>query len=345
MSWSRAAIGGARAALATPLLFVAVTILAVSGTGAAEAEAPPSAAPPSSAEALDRLSEALAAEAARVLPAAADTALIVELRTGTLVLEHHPTTARRTRFPPGSVMKAFTAYALTDQERTSFACTGRHRDAQGVERTCWDRRGHGEMRLRTALASSCNVWFYQAVGDVSAAEVLDAWRRFGLPSRGVAGVIDDEVPERVEGRDLPDLAVGDQRALGITPRALLAATVRLATRDASTGLDPGRLEVVAHGLEEAAQSGTLAGVFAGLDVAAKSGTAPRPGQAGMRGLVIGWTPAQRPRFAWVVVRDHGRGARDAGPPARALVGILAAPAVDRAPPTPAAAAPSPRGPR
>lgn len=288
------------------------------------------------APAADAAEAALAAEAARVLPDPGDTALVLDLVEKRLVLEHHPHTARRTRFPPGSVVKPFTAYALIDQEHRSYVCRGQHRSPEGVERTCWDRRGHGEMRLRTAIASSCNVWFYQAVAEVEGARVLDAWRRFGLPSPGIAGVVADELPREVSARDLPDVAVGDHRALAVSPRSLLAATARLATRDASTGLDPGHLELIAHGLEEAAQSGTLAGVFAGLDVAAKSGTAPRPGQAGMRGLVIGWTPAARPRFAWVVVKDRGRGARDAGPPARAIVSLLAG---RRSPPQPV---PSPR---
>ncbi len=290
--------------------------------------APISIAPPSIAHAgPPALAEALAAAAERALPAPGDTALVLDLRApagSALLLEHHASAARRTRFPPGSVMKAFTAYALIDQEHAAYTCTGQHRSAEGVERSCWDRRGHGRMRLRTALAASCNVWFYQAVERVDGAAVLDAWRRFGLPSAGIGGVVADELPHQVSARDLPDVAVGDHRALGISPRSLLAATARLATRDGSTGLDPAHLELIAHGLEEAAQTGTLAGVFAGLDVAAKSGTAPRPGQAGMRGLVIGWTPAARPRFVWVVVKDKGRGARDAGPPARALVEVLAA---------------------
>ena len=85
-----------------------------------------------------------------------------------------------------------------------------------------------------------------------------------------------------------------------------------------TTLDRGALELLALGMEEATQSGTLLGALP-PEVAAKTGTAPRPGGLGTRGFVVGYFPIGRPRYAFVVVKDRGRGARDAAPFARAMV--------------------------
>lgn len=264
--------------------------------------------------------DTLAALAERVLPEPDDVALILDVAGERLTLDHHPRSARSHRIAPGSVLKAFTAYALLEHglEQHEHRCTGQHVDARGVARTCWDRRGHGTLRLRTALAASCNVWFYTALEQVEPREVLEAWRRFGLPRAASADVVADELPPLIDGSELLDVGLGDHRAIGVTPYALLEATARLARRDPRGGLDIGQLQVIAHGLEEAVRSGTLAGTFAGLDVAAKSGTGPREGR-GMRGVIIGWAPAAQARIVFVVVKDRGRGARDAGPPARALV--------------------------
>ncbi len=277
-----------------------------------------SSAPPASPPTTPALT--LAALADQVLPDPDDVALVIDLTDDRLLLDHHPRSARGHRIAPGSVLKAFTAYALLAHglEQHEHRCDGQHIDVSGVARTCWDRRGHGALRLRTALAASCNVWFYAALEQVEPREVLDAWRRFGLPHAATAAVVADEIPAAPSASELLDVALGDHRALGITPYALLEATTRLARRDTRTGLDATNLQVIAHGLEEAARSGTLAGTFAGLDVAAKSGTGPRLGR-GMRGVIIGWAPAARPRFVFVVVKDRGRGARDAGPPARAML--------------------------
>lgn len=305
-------------------------VLALVLAPAARAAGPAPSAKPATAKAVNSAPPArsptptpaitLAALAEQVLPDADDVALVLDLADERLLLDHHPRSARSHRIAPGSVLKAFTAYALLAHglEQHEHRCDGQHTDASGVARTCWDRRGHGALRLRTALAASCNVWFYAALEQLEPREVLDAWRRFGLPHAATAAVVADEIPAALSASEVLDVGLGDHRALGITPYSLLEATSRLARRDTRTGLDATNLQVIAHGLEEAARSGTLAATFAGLDVAAKSGTGPREGR-GMRGVIIGWTPAAQPRLVFVVVKDRGRGARDAGPPARALL--------------------------
>jgi cell division protein FtsI/penicillin-binding protein 2 len=217
---------------------------------------------------------------------------------------------------PGSVMKLFTGYALLEigREDVLHDCRGKHVDALGEARECWIRAGHGPMKLRTALAESCNVWFYENAQYLDDQRLLRIYRDFGFGER-------DLIPGAIPPRDLPDVAVGDHLAMRTTSLSLLHAVSLIALRGRGTDLDPRHLELIAEGMREAAQGGTLAGMFANRDVAAKTGTAKKEG-GGTRGLVVGFFPASRPRFAFLVVTNQGRGAVDAGPIAAALVAEL-----------------------
>jgi penicillin-binding protein 2 len=240
-----------------------------------------------------------------------DVALVMSLADGRLVVERG--NARGKQILPGSVMKLFSSYALIElgREGALHDCRGVHVDALGQERQCWIRKGHGPMKLRTALAESCNVWFYENAQHLDDRRLLSVYRAFGFGER-------DLIPGAIPPRDLPDVAVGDHLALRTTPMSLLRAVAIIATRGRGTELDPRHLELIAEGMEEAAKGGTLAGTFGRREVAAKTGTAKREG-GGTRALVVGFFPASRPRFAFVVVKNEGRGAIDAGPIAAALV--------------------------
>lgn len=306
----------------------------------------------------------LARIAAEVLPEAADGAAVMDLADGALVLVHHPAAILERPLLAGSVQKLFTAYAIleaeadpsgpaarggrSDPSRVGSAseargersdrgrvadpalstCTGSHTDRRGVERPCWLRPGHGEMRLRTALAHSCNVYFYARSEALPPEALVDVLRRFGFGAASEEGVARDVLPARIAARDLPDFAVGDHDGLQVTPLALLRAVALIATRGrldplghgapSRAELAPAYLELIAEGMAEAVQSGTLAQLFGGAPVAAKTGTARRSGARGTRGLVVGFAPVDAPRWAFVVLKERGRGAIDAGPPAAAL---------------------------
>jgi cell division protein FtsI/penicillin-binding protein 2 len=226
--------------------------------------------------------------------------------------------AREKRIVPGSVMKLFTAYALLEigRDHALHECRGKHVDALGEARECWIQRGHGEMNLRTALADSCNVWFYENAQYLDDQRLLAIYRAFGFGEG-------DLLPGAIPARDLPDVAVGDHLAMRVTPLSLLRAVSLIALRGRGTELDPRHLELIAEGMAEAAKGGTLAGVFAQREVAAKTGTAKKEGMRGTRALVIGFFPPAKPRFAFVVVKESGRGAIDAGPIAARLTAELA----------------------
>ena len=267
-----------------------------------------------------------------------DAAAVMRLTDGRLMLTHHPTVLRQRRMMAGSVIKLVSAYALAaagiDPE---YRCTGQHRGPSGTVRACWYRPGHGPLRLRAALAHSCNAWFYAHAGGLSSEVWLRAAHQFGLGRAFTdAGIARDLVPLSIPRPDLPDLAVGDHVSLRVTPLSLLRAVSVVATgglivepserglhKPTVTALDVDALRWVAEGMIAAADEGTLAGVFSPEAAAAKTGTAKRYRNTGTRGWVVGFAPRYRPQYAFVVVKDRGRGGPDAGPIAAALVRALA----------------------
>lgn len=286
------------------------------------------------------LRRALREAAARALPEEGDAGAVMSLGDGRLLVEHRSLVLRQRRMPPGSVMKLVAAYALLEAGEADgeYVCRGEHEDALGVRRPCWLHAGHGPMRLRTALSSSCNAWFYEHTQRLDDAHLVDVLRRFGFGERfstDLPAVSLDSVPAAIPRRDLPDVALGDDLSFQVTPLSLLRMTSIFATRGRRVTpvarapspaevpqLSRPYLEIIAEGMTEAALGGTLKGVFGPHPVAAKTGTAKRPGE-GHRGLVVGFLPVERPAFAFVVVKDRGKGGRDAGPAARLLVDALA----------------------
>jgi cell division protein FtsI/penicillin-binding protein 2 len=289
--------------------------------------------------AAERLTAKLAAAAQGNLHDPLDAAAVMHLEDGRLLLEHHPEIVRQRPISPGSVLKLATAYALLEAglEDLEHSCGGEHVDAFGHHRPCWLRPGHGKMRLRTALASSCNVWFYRASEELDWERLRATWASFGAGAPWPPGVkvVPDEIPHRLDPGDRADAAIGDHPALALTPLSLLRMVSVIATRGTRVTpidsgppllehqpLDRSLLELVALGMEEAVDGGTLQGRLPGA--AAKTGTAKRDRARGTRGLVIGYWPRGAPRFAFVVVRDRGRGAIDAAPAAAAILEALEA---------------------
>lgn len=151
------------------------------------------------------------------------------------------------RYPPGSTIKPFLALAglhhgiRTPSDRVF--CSGTFRLPR-VSRPwrCWQRRGHGWMNMRSAVAQSCDVYFYDLahrLGIDTIAEFLDGFG-FGLEtgldlpgeSRGI-------LPSRSWKRDqlgrswYPGETVITGIGQGyflITPLQLACATATLARR-------------------------------------------------------------------------------------------------------------------
>jgi len=89
-------------------------------------------------------------------------------------------------YPPGSTYKAIVAAAGLAEgiidETTEVVCPGHFRLGRRVYR-CWKRGGHGVVNLASALAESCDVYFYE-LGKALGVEALARYARlFGLGSR------------------------------------------------------------------------------------------------------------------------------------------------------------------
>lgn len=67
-------------------------------------------------------------------------------------------------YPPGSVYKVIMALAGLKEKvitpDTIFRCNGSYRLNRNFSYNCWLKRGHGDVDLREALATSCDVYFY-----------------------------------------------------------------------------------------------------------------------------------------------------------------------------------------
>jgi len=86
-------------------------------------------------------------------------------------------------YPPGSIFKLVVAEAGLAEgvlnSHTSVICTG-SKEYFGRVRGCSDRRGHGFVQLDTAIAKSCNIFFYDLGLELGISKISDHARRLGL---------------------------------------------------------------------------------------------------------------------------------------------------------------------
>ena len=103
-------------------------------------------------------------------------------------------------YPPGSTYKAFVAAAGLAEgvidASTVVVCPGHFRLGRRVYR-CWKRAGHGPVDLESALAGSCDVYFYE-LGKTLGVETLARYARmFGFGTKtgiGIRGEVNGLVP-------------------------------------------------------------------------------------------------------------------------------------------------------
>jgi penicillin-binding protein 2 len=80
-------------------------------------------------------------------------------------------------YPPGSTFKVVALLALLENHlidpNWTVECTGTYPLGDRVFR-CWKEEGHGKVNLRQAVAQSCNIYFYQAIQNLT----IDQWAKF-----------------------------------------------------------------------------------------------------------------------------------------------------------------------
>jgi penicillin-binding protein 2 len=106
--------------------------------------------------------------------------------------------ALRGAYPPGSTVKPFVALAGLELGEVNAGsgvnCHGFYTlPGQSHRFHCWNRRGHGGVNLKRALAQSCDVYFYELARQLGIERLHDYLERFGFGA--VTGIdLAGEVP-------------------------------------------------------------------------------------------------------------------------------------------------------
>ena len=102
-------------------------------------------------------------------------------------------------YAPGSAFKMIIALAALKagviQERTTFHCPG-HFDVGTHRFHCWSWKhgGHGHVQLKTALARSCDIYFYHVAAMIGAQHIIQMAKTFGFGA--LSGV---DIPSEKKG--------------------------------------------------------------------------------------------------------------------------------------------------
>ena len=286
--------------------------------------------------------------------------------------------------PPGSTFKIVTAIAGLQTDVLSpdmlFDCQGYLENPD--EHRCLiyrlHGRGHGDVNLRTAMAQSCNVYFFDAACRMGI-QPLEEWTRrlqFGKAS-GIdlpfekAGTVpavrrhpnESEMPGAAQAaaqrrfeREALGLSIGQSR-LTVTPLQMVRLLAAVAnggwlvtphvasdegvarqaselddspfrvSRQRISVLTDQILNSVREGLEAVVEEPIGTGFktvrLPGIRIAGKTGTAEASPGKPDHAWFAGYAPADKPRYAFVVVLEHGgSGGKAAGPVAREMVRCL-----------------------
>ena len=253
-------------------------------------------------------------------------------------------------YPPGSVFKVVDSIAALERgsitPATRFAC--HHRFLVG-RRYFRCEGSHGLIDFTTALAKSCNIYFYQVALATGQSDIL-AWayrlgfgRRTGIELPGeVPGVLP---PVNHHRGSTCNLAIGQGR-LAVTPLQVAVMMAEVANggyrvrptvfRGGAGASERRRLPLseatrraLCRALREVVTRGTArrVGFDAFISVAGKTGTAQVGGGREPHAWFAGYAPAEAPEVAFaVIVENGGHGGEIAAPVCRE---ILAAYAVRR----------------
>ena len=228
--------------------------------------------------------------------------------------DHRPMSNKAVQgaYPPGSTFKMVTALAAyeagmaTPDER--IFCPG-YLEISDRRFHCWNRAGHGRVNLTSALAESCDVYFYDLAQRVgidrinAMSERLGLGIRYDLPLSGISSGLNPSREWKRERRgaewvigDTINASIGQGFVLS-TPLQLAVMTARLATGRAilprlvhavdgveqpipefpSLGLPPSALDLIRRGMWEVSnhQRGTAYGsriIDEALRMSGKTGT-------------------------------------------------------------------------
>lgn len=266
-------------------------------------------------------------------------AIIMDADSGQILLLDNPHYAVEKAFPPGSLIKVFSAlYGLQQKqfEPTSVVTCKGNISLFDTNFACWNTAGHGVINLYKALAYSCNVYFYSWGQFVNGADYVSFLRSFGLGSKtGVDGYEEEAgtLLEPTNQQEVAQLFVGASTRIEVTPLQMLTAYaaivnggkrivpfLKVAQNQAEPleSIDiPTYYPIIERALQEAATYGTAAPFYEETGGFGKTGTAVWAEGFRTHGWFLGYLPVpcgdRIRRIVLIVFKLEGAGAKDALP--------------------------------
>lgn len=253
---------------------------------------------------LRRRAVAVLLGAARLWGPAHGAAVLLDFRTRRVLAVYGSDRARSVLGAPGSTLKPFSLLALLEagklRAEESLLCPLRLTIA-GRSYACSHPPLDSPVRVRTALAYSCNCFVARFASRFEPGELAGHLARAGFPPGRV---------ERAEGPESNQLQALGESGVRITPLELALAYHRLASRAAQPILAP-----ILEGLEGAVEFGTAQHArIPGVTVAGKTGSA-----GGQAAWFAGFAPSRAPRVVVTVLVQGRSGGADAAPIAGRLL--------------------------
>lgn len=148
--------------------------------------------------------------------------------------------ATQGQYPPGSTVKMAVALAALKEGKVTkdekVWCNGKH-TLGGHTFHCWKKQGHGWVNMEQAIASSCDVYFYDVAVRTGIDNLAEMFKKFGFGQAfdlGLTGEQKGLVPTRQWKQAMynkPWLP-GDTVIVGIGQGALLTTPLQLAVMSA-----------------------------------------------------------------------------------------------------------------
>ena len=253
------------------------------------------------------------------------------------------------RYPPASTFKLIHSAIAMERgmvdldTRMPIGCSGGMWVGNRYFK-CWDKRGHGDVTLRQAIAKSCDVFFYQLGQRLGVETMMEEGVEVGLGQRSGIDLPNEQRPGWPADVDYYNKKYGPRgwtRMATVTNLSIgqgeneqtVVNMARLYTALATDGhaarptlarkapervrafnLSPEQLEALRLAMLDVVSGRGTAGLSAleGIAIAGKTGTA-QTGRVGERdhAWFVGFAPAEAPKIVVAVFIEHGEHGSDA----------------------------------
>ena len=97
-------------------------------------------------------------------------------------------------YPPGSTIKTLVALSALENDvvnpNLTVQCKG-FIDFYGEKFHCWEKKGHGYMKMRSAIKRSCDVYFYEVARRLGVDRLSVTAKKFGLGKKTLDGFLEE----------------------------------------------------------------------------------------------------------------------------------------------------------